>query len=183
MGEFRVQGHDVRLVDGAGRVNEGDIAVGHGAVGITVVAHLVRGQRHAGLFHLHIADGKHAAVILIHRNRVGFKDDVLFVRYRGRGAEQGHGGHAHRDQKSLKTHKSLDPEHPNRASLFCHSSPCQPSFVRCKRRRDGVGADPVRVTRHGDVGKGEILPGGLLQAFAIVVIRDHPADGVRKTVN
>ena len=79
MGEFRIKNHHVRFVDCSVGIHEYDIAVGHGPVIIPVVTNLIGSQRHPRLFHLDIANGKHAAVFIVHRNGVGFKTDILAI--------------------------------------------------------------------------------------------------------
>ena len=60
-------------------IHEYDIAVGHGLGIIPGVTNLIGSQSHPRLFHLNIANGKHAAVFIVHRNGVGFKTDILAI--------------------------------------------------------------------------------------------------------
>ena len=106
MGEFRIKDHHVRLVDCPVGIHEDDIAVGHGAIIIPVVTNLVGGQRHPCLFHLDIANGKHAAVFIVHRDGVGFKTDILAIGEGRCGAPKGQDGHCKRQHKSAKKHEA-----------------------------------------------------------------------------
>ena len=89
MGEFGIKDYHVRFVDCPVGIHEHDIAVGHGAVVIPVVTNLIGGQRHPRLFHLDIANGKHAAVFIVHRDGVGFKTDIFAIGEGRRGTGKG----------------------------------------------------------------------------------------------
>ena len=106
MGEFRIKYHHFGFVDCPIGIHEYDIAVGHGAVVIPVVTNLIGGQRHSGLFHLDIADGKHAAVFIVHRDGVGFKTDIFAIGEGRRGTGKGQYGDGECHQKSMKKHKA-----------------------------------------------------------------------------
>ena len=167
MREFCIEGHDFGPMDATIGIDEGDVALGDGAVFITIVAYLVGCQGHASLTHLDIADGQHAAIFLVHRHRVRFEADVIFRSQRRYGAINGCQNNKTCDEQVAKKHGVLELNQPHRAILFFLPSPSPPlrqvlAYPSADCVLDSRGAVSVSVIRHLCCSEREVPPGDLL---------------------